>query len=154
MRPRRTAAAAVLVLLLTGCASGDGETSPSATTAPSTTASSPASPSATSPSPTGTSPLAAPATAVAGVKVVATGLEVPWGLARLDDGSYLVSLRDQARIVHVATNGTVTRVNGRQGRSGRSWFSYDVPVEESRPMVLVVMESFSARFVGACGIIR
>jgi len=35
-------------------------------------------------------------------------------------------------------NTTVTRVNGRQGRSGRSWFSYDVPVEESRPMVLVV----------------
>ena len=35
-------------------------------------------------------------------------------------------------------NTTVARVNGRQGRSGRSWFSYDVPVEESRPMVLVV----------------
>ena len=55
---------------------------------------------------------------VASVADVATGLDVPWGLARLPDGSHLVSLRDEARIVHVATDGTVTRVpaTGPDGR--------------------------------------
>jgi len=31
-----------------------------------------------------------------------------------------------------------TRILGRPGRSGRSWFSFDLPVEADRPMVLVV----------------
>jgi DUF1680 family protein len=31
-----------------------------------------------------------------------------------------------------------TRILGRPGRSGRSWFSFDLPVEPDRPMVLVV----------------
>lgn len=30
------------------------------------------------------------------------------------------------------------RINGRPGRTGRGWFSYDVPVEAGRPMTLVV----------------
>lgn len=47
---------------------------------------------------------------VASVRDVATGLDVPWALARLPDGSHLVSLRDKAQIVHVATDGTVTPV--------------------------------------------
>lgn len=33
---------------------------------------------------------------------------------------------------------SVERVMGRAGRHGRSWFSFDVPVEASHPMVLVV----------------
>ncbi|MDH5467933.1 MAG: glycoside hydrolase family 127 protein [Candidatus Aminicenantes bacterium] len=31
-----------------------------------------------------------------------------------------------------------TRILGRPGRSGRSWFSFDLPVEPDRPMILVV----------------
>lgn len=37
---------------------------------------------------------------------------MPWGLARQDDGSYLASLRDEARIVRVAPDGKVARVPG------------------------------------------
>jgi glucose/arabinose dehydrogenase len=36
---------------------------------------------------------------------VATGLDLPWGLARLPDGSHLVSLRDEARVVRVSAQG-------------------------------------------------
>jgi glucose/arabinose dehydrogenase len=59
-----------------------------------------------------------PATTVAGTTVLATHLDVPWGLARLDDGSHLVSLRDEARIVRVTPNGKVTPVPG-TGSDGR-----------------------------------
>ena len=50
----------------------------------------------------------APQPTVAGT--IATGLDVPWGLAFLPDGSALVSERDTARIVQVASDGTVTDV--------------------------------------------
>jgi glucose/arabinose dehydrogenase len=36
---------------------------------------------------------------------VATGLDLPWGLARLPDGSHLVSLRDEARVLRVSAQG-------------------------------------------------
>jgi DUF1680 family protein len=35
-------------------------------------------------------------------------------------------------------NTTIARVNGRPGRTGRGWFSFDVPTDSTRPMVLVV----------------
>ena len=35
-------------------------------------------------------------------------------------------------------NTSIVRVNGRPGRTGRGWFSYDVPVDPSQRMVLVV----------------
>jgi glucose/arabinose dehydrogenase len=46
---------------------------------------------------------------------VATGLEVPWGVDFLPDGSALVAQRDSAEVAHVAADGTVTgagRVEG------------------------------------------
>ena len=52
--------------------------------------------------------LDAPQPVVAGT--IATGLDVPWGLAFLPDGSALVSERDTARIKRVAADGTVTVV--------------------------------------------
>ncbi|NYJ34927.1 PQQ-dependent sugar dehydrogenase [Nocardiopsis aegyptia] len=39
---------------------------------------------------------------------VATGLEVPWGVDFLPDGSALVAQRDSAEVAHVAADGTVT----------------------------------------------
>jgi glucose/arabinose dehydrogenase len=114
-RPRVLVAVVAGALLLAGCSGGTGGT-PSPTSAPL-----PASPSAStatsgSPSPSSGDP-DAPVT-VSSVKDVATGLDVPWGLARLPDGSHLVSLRDDARIVHVSTDGTVTPVpaTGPDGR--------------------------------------
>lgn len=41
---------------------------------------------------------------------VATDLDVPWSVVVLPDGSSLVSLREQARIVRVTVGGKVTRV--------------------------------------------
>jgi hypothetical protein len=35
-------------------------------------------------------------------------------------------------------NTTVARLNQRTGRTGRGWFSFDLPVDPSRPNVLVV----------------
>ena len=50
--------------------------------------------------------------------VVARDLPVPWDLLRLPDGSHLVSLRDEARVVHLARSGERTPVpaTGDDGR--------------------------------------
>lgn len=49
---------------------------------------------------------------VTGTRDVATGLAVPWGLALRPDGSALVTLRDEARVVVVGADGSTSPVDG------------------------------------------
>jgi glucose/arabinose dehydrogenase len=121
MLPRHVAVAVLAAgLLLAGCApSTDEQTQPPSSRPTSTTTSSATATADATATPTGaTGDNPAASVAVASVKDIATGLEVPWGLARLPDGSHLVSLRDEARIVRVTPGGTVSRVpaTGPDGR--------------------------------------
>ena len=128
-RPTRPTLAAVLavvlaaaVTLMAGCSSGEAGTTPTtrATTSLSS-ASTPATSSATAstatpstPSSSSSSPTSRAGTARGSVRVVrtlATGLDVPWGLARLPGGDVLVTTRDDAK-VHLldVSNGRLTTV--------------------------------------------
>lgn len=98
-------------LILAGCAADD-ESDPSVGQ-PDETAAQP-----TSPAPP-TTPAAPPASATppesgpvepAEFEVIATGLDVPWDLVFLDDGSALVSERNTARIVQVTETGEVSEI--------------------------------------------
>lgn len=112
----RTTAAAVAVaaaLVLAGCSSGPRvpgpPTSPAAGSGP-----------ASAPPPTGSAttgsadPSQSPAPAKGSVKVTgtaATGLNSPWGMAQLPDGTVLVASRDTGRISRVdPAKGTTTEV--------------------------------------------
>jgi glucose/arabinose dehydrogenase len=104
----------IAAAVVTGACSG-ASSDPSA----SPTALAPASRPPASPTPSGAP--STPRTAAAGATpgpearpvvtgAVAQGLEAPWGLAFLPDGSALVSERDRGRIVRVGSGGQVTPV--------------------------------------------
>ncbi|MCM0641303.1 PQQ-dependent sugar dehydrogenase [Cellulomonas wangsupingiae] len=118
---RRRGPARGLVAALTGVglagAALAGCTPDPPTPAPSrTTATAAPSPTAAPPSaePTAPAPVVrdVPTVAVTSVHDVATGLAAPWGLAFLPDGRAVVTLRDEARLVVVGGDGTVTDVTG------------------------------------------
>jgi len=101
--------AAVGAAALVGCSRSDDDPASPATTATRSPAPSPSTVPSTEPT-AGTPTIAA---------TVATGLNVPWGIAFLANGDALVSQRDDGTIVRIATDGTVTDVGRVPGSSGR-----------------------------------
>lgn len=88
------AAVGVALLALTGCASAELSNQGTSTTPPSTEAPLSPSPDDTLHRPTGNP------------EAVVSNLEAPWSIARLDDGSALISQRDTGSIIEVGPTGT------------------------------------------------
>ncbi|MGZ4480133.1 MAG: PQQ-dependent sugar dehydrogenase [Nocardioidaceae bacterium] len=115
----RTLGAALALVTVAACSSGNVGPDTSAASPPAASSTS----SAAAPSTSAAGPSSTPASTrvltakVAGV--VAQGLEVPWGLAFLPDGSALVSERDTGLIKHVTKAGRVTTVGRVRGARGR-----------------------------------
>jgi glucose/arabinose dehydrogenase len=105
-QPRTLSGCLVLgfVLLLGACSDDEPEPSSAPTTRTPSQATSP-------PTTTTSTPTAEPGPVVpTAFEDLVTGLDVPWGLAFLPDGSALVSERDSARIRRVTASGQVSEV--------------------------------------------
>ncbi len=133
---------ALATALLTACSDDTGAPAPAATpTSPaSTTSTAPAStPTSSAPRPSATGPVKL---TVAGT--VATGINVPWGLAFLPDRTALVAERDTAKVKRIAGS-TVTEVGTIDGvdpsaEGGLLGLAVD-PQFSTRPYVYVYFSS-------------
>lgn len=108
MRRGTLAAAALAVAALAGCSSPSAP-GPTASVSPPSGAATPGTPSSTSSAPSPSSspgPSVARPPAVSSVDVLARGLEVPWGVAFLPDGSALVAQRRSGEVVRVSADGS------------------------------------------------
>ncbi len=103
MTPPKIAAAGLLVavMALAGCQSAEPETPSTNGTASDTAGTTPSEPSTHEPTPTDKSKASKPATRAEVAGVVATGLEVPWGVAFLPNGDAIVTERDSARVLRI-----------------------------------------------------
>lgn len=98
MRLRALVPVTVVVLLLAGCTPERGEPAPA--------------PTASTPTPsTSVDPLTlGPVQPVGDPVVIATGLNAPWSIVRLESGSTLISERDTAVVKEVQADGTIRDV--------------------------------------------
>jgi glucose/arabinose dehydrogenase len=105
-----TAACGALLVLLAGCTNAANEPSPETRTAGPTPANSvPASSSdSVSARPSSPSPSTVQSRGDPRAREIASNLEAPWGLVPLRDGSFLISERDNRRIVRVKDGSTST----------------------------------------------
>jgi glucose/arabinose dehydrogenase len=83
---------------------------------------------------------------------IATGLAVPWGIAFLDDGDALVSLRDEGRIVRVPRDGKPSRVGTIAGAAGVTGgegglLGLAIPPDDPRTLFAYVTTSTDDRVV-------
>jgi len=104
---RRACLTLLVVLAATGCTGGSEPAPVPASSIPAASTRAASTPAVPTP--------AATATDVPARQTIATGLSVPWGLAFLPDGTALVTLRDRAEVLHVASGSrpvSVGRVPG------------------------------------------